>query len=126
MLGLTGFLDLASDKLSYIDARTRVLAGNVANADTPGYKPRDVGSFSSTLSPFALQIARTDAADLSGTVPTLAATRQPEGEAAPDGNSVSMEHQIRMIADEQQDHQMVTMLYRKYVTLNNIALGVVG
>ena len=35
--------------MAWLEARQRVLAGNVANADTPGYQPRDVRSFASVL-----------------------------------------------------------------------------
>ncbi|MFD2853698.1 flagellar basal body rod protein FlgB [Seohaeicola zhoushanensis] len=43
------FFRLASRKMEWLSARQKVIAENVANADTPGYKARDVASFAETL-----------------------------------------------------------------------------
>ncbi len=45
---LTGALDFQAEALKLRGERTQVLAGNIANADTPGYKARDF-DFSKTL-----------------------------------------------------------------------------
>ncbi|CAA9227005.1 MAG: Flagellar basal-body rod protein FlgB, partial [uncultured Acetobacteraceae bacterium] len=42
-------LQLTERRMAWLEARQRVLAGNIANADTPGYQPRDVRSFASVL-----------------------------------------------------------------------------
>ena len=119
-------LTLAERKLDWLDERTRVLASNVANADTPDYQSRDVRPFSDQLSPFQLSLARTDPGDLSGPADgTSQATREPE-EQAPDGNAVSLEHQMKLIADTNAQQQLTTTLYRKYIGLTMTALGVAG
>ncbi|CAN5152812.1 flagellar basal body rod protein FlgB [soil metagenome] len=38
---LTGALDFQAEALKLRSERTKVLAGNIANADTPGFKARD-------------------------------------------------------------------------------------
>ena len=43
----TDLLALTERRMAWLENRQRVLAGNIANADTPGYLPRDVRSFAS-------------------------------------------------------------------------------
>jgi flagellar basal-body rod protein FlgB len=46
-MGTTGdsTLALAERRLGWLETRQRVLAQNIANADTPGYRPRDLTDF---------------------------------------------------------------------------------
>ena len=44
-----GLFDLAERRLSWADRRQGLLAQNIANANTPGYRPHDLRSFASTL-----------------------------------------------------------------------------
>ena len=70
-------LKLTERRMAWLEARQRVLAGNVANADTPGYQPRDVRSFASVLSGAA------GAPGLAATDPRhLASQARPDGRAA--------------------------------------------
>lgn len=41
-IGIEGALGLADDALSLRSQRTQLLANNIANADTPGFKARDI------------------------------------------------------------------------------------
>ena len=51
MLEKIGILNLATDKARHAAARQEVAARNVANADTPGYRARDVTEFNAELDP---------------------------------------------------------------------------
>ena len=117
------FFDLAERKLDWIDQRTRMLAGNVANADTPGFRPRDLQPFSRSLSPFQLDLTRTDPADIAAPDDAGQAARDITTEQSPDGNGVSLEHQMKLVADTNAQQQLTTTLYRKYVGLTMTALG---
>ena len=44
-----GLFDLAERRLAWTDQRRGVLAQNIANANTPGFKPHDLKSFAATL-----------------------------------------------------------------------------
>jgi flagellar basal-body rod protein FlgB len=46
---LSNPVTLAERRLSWLDGRQRVLAENVANADTPRYRARDVAPFARLL-----------------------------------------------------------------------------
>ena len=121
--GRSDFFSLAEGKLDWLDARTRLLAGDVANADTPGFRPRDLQSFDSLLSPASVGLSTTDPAHLSGPVDSSPTEVDMRGEQAPDGNAVSIEHQMRLVADTNSQQQLTTTLYRKYLSLMTTALG---
>ncbi len=73
--------------LSYLAERQRVIASNIANADTPGYKTRDVEM------PLDFSGALEDAQDaVAIEVPGLT-TRN-------DGNNVSIDREARLLAED--------------------------
>ena len=60
----SGILSLMSQKLSYIGQRQTVLSQNVANANTPGYKAKDLTpftTFADTLKSASSGMSVTDA-----------------------------------------------------------------
>ncbi len=85
---------LADRRLAWVDRREALLSQNVANADTPGYKPRDLPPFDQALARIGLDLApvRTNPAHLAGTAAdTTGASLALSGEQAPDGNAVSLD-----------------------------------
>jgi flagellar basal-body rod protein FlgB len=109
---LTGMIEFHATALALRAERQKVLASNIANADTPGFKARDF-DFTSALktavgqrigeqatvvstSPGHLPFAGR-AADGSLTVSTLA-YRRPE-QASADGNTVDMDRERANFAD---------------------------
>jgi len=120
-----GLFDLAERKLAWIGARQGVLAQNVANADTPGWKTRDVKPFSEVMRE-GLQAGtptRTNPLHLSGTSGSTDTGQILRGEQAPDGNSVSLDEQMVKIAQTDNDHELVAAVYRKYLGMFRMALG---
>lgn len=129
----SGPIALAEYRLRWLDRRQQVLAQNIANADTPGYRPRD-------LTPFAELLARHGAA--SG-APPLAVTdpRHLRGkddgaggrwrtkedrrvvERLPNGNAVALDEQALRVADTDAAHALAMGLHRRYLTLFRTALG---
>lgn len=122
-------------RMDFLAARQRVIADNVANADTPGYRPKDIAP-----SAFARELAGTGSATLAPvtmatTAPGhLAGPRGPGGggmtprraddyEIAPSGNAVVLEEQMARLAEVQMDHATITSLYRKQIGLLRMALG---
>ena len=98
-LAADDFLSLADSKLRWIDARTRVLAGNIANADTPGYVAHDLSPFPDTLSSFDIAMTRTDPADLGGVDEQSPVIAAGESERSIDGNGISLDQQMRLVAE---------------------------
>lgn len=121
-----GLFDLAERRLAWTARRQAVLAQNVANANTPGYKPHDLRPFSAMLhGAVAVSPIRTQSNHLAGTI----SARQPDEiidhtyTQSPDGNAVALEDQLVKVAGTEATHSMVTAIYRKYLGLFSMALG---
>ncbi len=117
---------LADRRLAWVDRRQSLLSQNVANADTPAYRPRDMLPFDQALARagFNLAPALTSPLDLPGTVAAdTGGSRVLPGEQAPDGNAVSLDDQLLRIADTDSTHELVTDLYGKYLGMFRIAIG---
>ncbi|MCD2183437.1 flagellar basal body rod protein FlgB [Rhizobium sp. GN54] len=53
------FFELASKQAEWLSVRQSVVAGNIANANTPGYKAKDVTPFQSVLENTGIRMAAT-------------------------------------------------------------------
>ena len=117
-------------RMQWHQQRQRVLAENIANSDTPNFKPRDLvePKFTPATSPGgatgALALARTDPSHmtLGGGTATFG-DRKTFYETRPAGNSVSMEDQMMKVAANQMDYQAATSLYSKSLGLLMMAIG---
>lgn len=54
------FFELASRQAEWLSVRQSVVAGNIANANTPGYKAKDVTPFQSVLENTGIRMAATN------------------------------------------------------------------
>jgi flagellar basal-body rod protein FlgB len=118
---------LAERRLDWADRRQQVLAENVANANTPGYAARDLKPFESLLRGAAVTLAATSPLHLAAASdPLLADRSQAVAERAPDGNAVSLDEQLTMLADTTGMHQLAANLYTKYMGMFRLALGKTG
>jgi flagellar basal-body rod protein FlgB len=125
---------LATARAAWLARRHAVLTTNIANADTPGFRPLDLRppepGRGAVVAPSPLRpvLARTAAAHLAG-LPALPPPgergRPVEGwETAPAGNAVVIEEQAQKLVQTQLDHQLATGIYGKLVALTRAALGV--
>lgn len=122
-------LDMLRTKMQWHQERQRLLAENIANADTPNFRPRDLDApnFDKTIpvaQPVALQ--RTSAAHLAGTMGgDHAVFRSSKGgsEIRPTGNAVSLEEEMLKVAKNQMDHAAAATLYAKSLSLVKTAIG---
>ena len=117
---------LAERRLAWLDTRQRLLSQNVANADTPGYRPSDAVPFPSVLqrSRASAAMVTTDARHLAPSQASLLAVREHRvAERTPNGNAVSLDEQAVRIAETDQAHALAMGLHRKYVGLFRTALG---
>jgi flagellar basal-body rod protein FlgB len=122
---------LLSRRAAWLGARQGVLAQNIANADTPGFRPHDLVPFERALAAApglpAPPLARTDAEHLPGSAPGRPG--EPRGrrvaawETAPSGNAVVLEEQMQKVAQTQLDHQLTTSLYARHLGMIRAALG---
>ncbi len=121
--GDTDFFGLASRRLDYIDQRQRLLAQNIANADTPDYRPRDLSPFEAALNGTGVSPTRTSAMHLSGTVSAASYRAETPMERAPDGNAVNVEQQLTGVADDETSASLVGNLWKTTMGMYLTALG---
>ena len=117
-------------RMQWHQQRQRVLAENIANSDTPNFKPRELvepkftPSGATTEATGALALVRTDPGHM--TVPggnDAFGDHKNFYETRPAGNSVSMEDQMMKVAANQMDYQAATSLYSKSLGLLMTAIG---
>lgn len=124
--------ELISGRLAWLGQRQAVLGDNVANADTPGYRPHDLApaDFAALLGgrgDGALQPVRTAAAHLVPPPAAIGRFREQidrDVELKPSGNGVDLPDEMRKMAATEQDHQLATGLYRRYLGMLRTAAGV--
>lgn len=117
MVNRVGLLDLAAQKARYSAARQQVIAANVANADTPGYRAKDV-------EPFAQYLARAQLAPAQATaLQPLTIDRTDLGAASPDRNTVSVETEMMIAGKAARDHETAIAIYAKAMSFLRTALG---
>lgn len=116
---------LAEKRLAWTDRRQTLLAENIANADTPGWAPREASPFAAMLSGSqqAMMPARTAPGHLAGIPPEVLAAAQRKSERAPDGNGVKLDEQLAKVADTGSAHDLTTNIYMKYMGFFKTALG---
>jgi len=103
------YMSMLSAKASHASHRHGVIAENIANADTPGYRAR-------VVEPFADMYARHGN---QGRVREMGAGIT----LSPNGNSVSLEDQMMLAAQTKVDHDMALGLYRKSLDMMKLAIG---
>lgn len=131
-LNRINLLKAITRRMDWASERQRVLSENIANADTPGYKPKDLkeAKFSELVhGPQQRAGLKVTAAGhipgLNGRATDTWKSERAKGEfeVAPNGNAVNLEQQMMQVAENQADHNMMTNLYRKQVGLLRKALG---
>lgn len=119
----TDLFGLAERKLNWLEGRQRVLAQNIANADTPNYQSHDERPFESVLSAFTVALVRTNPVHISTANSETGIIAVRSSGRAPDGNQVSIETEMTKVADTDNQQRLVTNLYSKYMAMFATALG---
>ena len=114
---------LADRKLAWIDTREQVLAQNVANADTPGWRAQDVKPFASLLGRPPLTLAAAEGASLVGAGGGAPGATPQRTELAPDGNGVVLDRELLKIADTDTAHRLTVQLVTSYLGMFRTAIG---
>lgn len=117
-------------KMEWLSERQKILAENIANADTPGYRARDMKKmdFSAILKKRSTQgIAMTHPGHVNGGSDAQRYRFKTEiadsYESNPSGNAVSIEDQMMKIGETQMEYETTTGIYRKQSALLKMALG---
>jgi flagellar basal-body rod protein FlgB len=122
-------LSMLRTKMEWHQARQKVLAENVANADSPAFRPHDLVAldFDRRNQPLtAVSLTRTESNHIAGAGESNSPFRSktPGGyEIRPTGNAVSLEDEMMKVAANQMDFQAATTLYTHSLNLIKTALG---
>ena len=126
MLSSLEVFRMASAMAQHAGTRQGVIASNMANADTPGYRARDVVPFADHYKGTAAATPRaTRAGHLFGNQDLRAPDiRIAEGGAQnPNGNTVSLEDQVLLGVAVRKQHDRALAIYRSGLTILRAALG---
>ena len=116
---------MAGAMARHAGSRQAVVAGNIANADTPGYRARDIA-------PFAESYAAAAAPDLRMTRPGHLSLAGPgngprmidaPGPSSPNGNTVALETEMFRSVDAKRQHDRALAIYRASLDLIRSSLG---
>jgi flagellar basal-body rod protein FlgB len=117
-------------RMQWHQVRQQVLAENVANADTPNYRARDLAplDFSRELQTASLGLAGTNPNHIAstsggGSGSQFESDATARYEIRPRGNSVSHEDEMMKVAGNQMDYEAVTSLYTHSLALIKLAIG---
>lgn len=117
MGGLAQNLEVMSKALNLRTQRHQILASNIANADTPGYKARDIDFSRAMQGALAgrgegTNMARTSAGHLDGSGSAASANLyyRKETQSAVDGNTVDMDVERAQISENALQYQVLTRL----------------
>ncbi len=122
---------LAREKMQFLSERQVVLAQNVANVDTPGYAAKDLKTpnFKAMVSGGMsdLGIMRTNPMHFDVQPATKGghykAANDAGDERNPDDSRVSLDDELKKVAQTQMEYNIATSVYRKQIGMFKLALG---
>lgn len=128
-----GLLTALGAKMGYLERSQEIVAQNVANADTPGYKPKTLTSvdFAQLIGHGVpsdqLAVETTNAGHLAngGMKPGDSKSRPQKltYEVAPAGNAVILEEQLVKANEVKMDYDLMVNLYTKNINMLRMAIG---
>ena len=119
-LSLTRMAEALADHAA---SRLDLIARNVAQADTPGYKAMDLPGFAAVYQDDGGMRATRPGHFSSAMTASMPVAQPTRGEASPDGNTVSIEKEMVKSAEVRQDHEMALAVYRSTRDILRASLG---
>ncbi|WP_443749726.1 flagellar basal body protein [Asticcacaulis solisilvae] len=129
-------LDALQNRMGWLSGRQKVVAENVANASTPGFKPHDLqaqdfGQLMAGGSDAGGQMGMmvTNAMHIQMQNPLPSGAKEitaPDSETTMDGNSVVMEEQMLKMSESRQQFEAAVGFYEKSMSLVRMAIKAPG
>lgn len=116
---------MAQAMSAHAGSRLGVIARNVANADTPGYRTQDVDDFVTAWAASSDGAMRNTRAGHIGASSAGASAESHviRGHGAPNGNTVSLESEMVKAVETRQQHDMALAIYRGTSEVLRASLG---
>lgn len=135
MMDISGIplFSMLRQRLGYLGERQRVIAQNVANADTPGYTPRDLKAFTFSAAVQGqagmtmVQPAQTATGHMAGGFKRIGGSgafrsaTHADSETTLDGNGVVLEDQMIKMGEARMDYEAAIGFYQKSMALLRMA-----
>lgn len=131
-------------KMDWHEERQKIIAQNIANADSSGYRPMDLKAIDfkqllgGSASPLSMSVAGSNggamsmaatnsthfgAENMAGSGQKVPSMKQKDVyEVAPAGNAVILEDQLLRMNENYTDHAFVSNLYQKNIAMLKMAL----
>jgi flagellar basal-body rod protein FlgB len=116
----TPYFAMLRQRLDFLTDRQKLIAENIANATTPGFKPRDLDRAA-----FEQAMERQARGGAARPAPSRIVTR-PDSETTLDGNAVVLEEQTLRAGETRAAFEMGLALYQKGLQLMRLAAKAPG
>ena len=123
MLEKLQLMSMAQALAGHSSARLQLIAGNIANADTPGYRARDLSEFAQEYDGSAgLILSHRRAAHLQS-APQTEEVFAAGGTIGPNGNGVSVDLELAKGVQAREAHNMALSVYQAASAIIRASLG---
>jgi flagellar basal-body rod protein FlgB len=130
-VGDVPLMSMLKERMAWLGKRQDTLSQNVASADVPGYRARDLkpqdfeAALKHTTGVSAVSLTATDPRHiaLNSRRDGFTETEIADTESSPNGNSVSLEAQMIKVSQTQAEYQAAANLYAKAITMMKVAIG---
>ena len=121
-----------AEKMRWHQTRQSLLAENVANAETPGFRGRDLKAFDNSDQMRNLSMAPVASLPSGPSHIAISSLMPGDGfisrslnnfEITPEGNGITLEDEMMKVTANQMDYQAVTSLYTRSMKIIKVALG---
>ena len=116
---------LASQRTQWLSTRQSLIAGNVANANTPQYRAQDLKPFSAVLDQTPFTMATTNPAHFTPAESDLDPDRQTDSDSADptiSGNSVNLQDEMIKLGEVSRDSSMANSVKKIFHQMMMAAL----
>lgn len=118
---------MASGLAKHASARQETIAKNIANADTPKYRAKDIASFKETYSGSATgtSMKSSHAGHLHGndTQSTPIKFMDAPGPSSPNGNTVTLETEMMKATEVRHQHDLAMSVYKSSMNILRTSIG---
>lgn len=114
---------MAQAMAMHASRRHELIARNVAQADTPGYRSQDIASFADTYDAPGMDLRQTRPGHLAGAPVDATRAFDSPGRQSPNGNTVSLETEMMKAGEARQEHRTALAIYRTSLGIMRTALG---
>lgn len=109
-------MSLAMQKAEWLSARQAIVAQNIANANTPSYKAKDISPFAIELQNAGLTMAATQKGHMGLEAAPGASfgTFKVAGDTTYNGNSVALEREMAKLGETNSQYALTTSIIKSF------------